>query len=206
MLRASLAVLVLLAACDRRKGGAADMKPAEDWGAPAAVDPNDPHAGVPMNDPHAGMGMADPHAGVDMGDPHAGMDMTGPGGLPPPDPDRPIDPSKFVKGAIALGGGVKAPAGGVIFLAVRPADAAGKSAGPPLAVQLLTPSQFPMTFSVTEADAMIGGTGFSGSVLVTARFDQDQDVDTRQSGDLSGQVLGTIPAEGLTLTLDTVHP
>jgi hypothetical protein len=195
-----LAVPVALAACDRRKGGAADMKAAEDWGgggAATAPDPSDPHAGIPMNDPHAG---------VDMADPHAGVDMTGPGGLPAPDPDRPIDPNKFVKGSISLGKGVTSPGGGVIFLAVRPADAAGNSAGPPLAVQLLDPAAFPIPFAVTEADAMIGGTGFAGSVVVTARFDQDQDVDTRQPGDLSGKVLGTIPAQGLELVLDTVQP
>jgi len=184
------------------------MKPAEDWGA-AAVDPNDPHAGVPMNDPHAGgtggMPMDEAHAGIPQDDPHAGMDMTGPGGLPAPDPDRPIDPNKFVKGKITLGKGVKAPGGGVLFLSVRPADAAGQSAGPPLAVSVL-PGALPSTYSVTEADAMIGGTGFSGSVLVTVRWDQDEDVDTRQPGDLSGKALGTIPADGLEVVLDTVQP
>jgi len=199
----ALAVLALLSACDRRKGGAADMKPADDWGAtaqaaePAPADPTDPHAGMAMNDPHAG---------IDMNDPHAGVDMTGPGGLPAPDPDRPIDPTRFVKGKIALGKGVSAPAAGVVFLAVRPADASGNPAGPPLAVQLLPTGAFPMEFSVTEADAMIGGTGFAGAVVVTARFDQDQDVDTKQAGDLSGKIAGTIPAQGLELVLDTVQP
>ena len=201
----ALALLVLLSGCNRRKGGAKDMEPAEDWSAASAVDPNDPHAGVPMNDPHAGVPMDQAHAGIPQDDPHAGLDMTGPGGLPAPDPDRPIDPSKFVKGSITLGKGVTAPAAGVLFLSVRPADAAGNSAGPPLAVAVL-PGALPSQFSVTEADAMIGGTGFSGPVVVTVRFDQDEDVDTRQPGDLSGKVLGTIPVEGLNLVLDTVQP
>jgi hypothetical protein len=202
----ALALALLLSGCDRRKGGAADMKPAEDWGA-VAVDPDDPHAGVPMNDPHGrgGMPMDEAHAGVPQDDPHAGMDMTGPGGLPPPDPDRPIDPNKFVKGTIKLGDGVKAPAAGTIYLSVRPADAQGNAAGPPLAV-LDLPTAVPASFSVTGADAMIGGTEFAGRVLVRVFWDQDGDVDTKQPGDLLGTALGTIPAEGLEVVLDTVQP
>jgi hypothetical protein len=199
-----LLLLALLASCDRRKAGAKDMEPAEDWG--AKVDPNDPHAGVPMNDPHVAVPPTDdPHAGIPMDDPHAGVDMTGPGGLPAPDPDRPVDPTKFVKGTITLGKGVTAPGAGVIYLSVRPADAQGKQAGPPLAV-LDLPAAVPASFAVSGADAMIGGTEFSGRVLVRAFWDQDGDVDTKQPGDLSGEVLGTIPVGDLELTLDTVQP
>jgi hypothetical protein len=194
-----LAVLSLVAGCDRRKGPAGEMKKAEDWGS------GDEEAAKADN-PHAGMDMNDPHAGVDMADPHAGVDMTGPGGLPAPDPDRAIDPSKFIRGTIALDGKTKAPSGGVIFLAVRPADASGNAAGPPLAVDVIESPTLPLKFELSEAQAMIGGTAFSGNVVVTARFDQDQDVDTKQPGDLSGKVAATIPSEGVKLTLDTVVP
>jgi len=192
----ALAVLSLLG-CDRRKAPGADMKKADDWGSGSEA---------PADNPHAGMAGDDPHAGVDMNDPHAGVDMSGPGGLPSPDPDRPIDPNKFIRGTIAVGGKAKAPTGGVLFLAVRPADASGNPAGPPLAVELLQPATFPMPFELTEAQAMIGGTAFSGNVVVTVRWDQDQDVDTKQPGDLSGKVATTIPSEGVKLTLDTVQP
>jgi len=200
----ALAVLSLLG-CDRRKAPGAEMKKAEDWGSGGAPAAENPHAGMAGEDPHAGMDMNDPHAGVDMNDPHAGVDMSGPGGLPAPDPDRPIDPNKFIRGTIAVGGKAKAPTGGVLFLAVRPADASGNPAGPPLAVELLQPGTFPMPFELTEAQAMIGGTAFSGNVVVTVRWDQDQDVDTKQPGDLSGKVATTIPSEGVKLTLDTVQ-
>jgi hypothetical protein len=201
-----LAVLSL-AGCDRRKGPGGEMKKAEDWGGgDQAAKADNPHAGMDMADPHAGVDMADPHAGVDMADPHAGVDMTGPGGLPAPDPNRPIDPSKFIRGTIALDAKTKAPSGGVIFLAVRPADASGNPAGPPLAVDVIESPTLPLKFELTEAQAMIGGTAFSGNVVVTARFDQDQDVDTKQPGDLSGKVGATIPSEGVKLTLDTVQP
>jgi hypothetical protein len=207
-----LLVVVAAAGCsERRKGPGADMKAAESWG--GSADPhagmgmNDPHAGMGMNDPHAGMGMNDPHAGMGVNDPHAGMGMTGPGGLPPPDPNRPIDPNKFLRGTIRLGpqAGGKAPPG-VIFLSVRPADAQGNPAGPPLAVDILPAGAFPIAFDLSEAKAMIGGTAFAGDVVVIARLDQDQDVDTRQPGDLSGRVRATIPAQGLELVLDTVQP
>lgn len=207
-------VVLALVGCEQRKGPGADMKPAESWNAPggeaAEADPDDPHAALGVG---AARGAADdPHAGLDIdhgGDPHAGVDMTGPGGLPAPDPDRPVDPNKFLKGKIALGKGVslpRAPASAVVFLSVRPADAQGNSAGPPLAVDVLPPGKFPMAFELTEAKAMIGGTAFAGSVLITARLDQDQDVDTRQPGDLSGKIKATIPAGDLVLTLDTVQP
>ena len=64
-----------------------------------------------MNNPHAGVDMAaasdNPHAGLDMGsdpsNPHAGMDIGGTDvtklGLPPPDPNRAIDPAHHVSRA-----------------------------------------------------------------------------------------------------------
>lgn len=193
--------LLLLAACEQRKGPAAEMKPAESWSAQGQANA-DPHAGVDLGAAQARAD--DPHQGLDIGhggDPHAGIDMTGPGGLPAPDPDRPIDPTKFLKGTIALGNGMKAPASSVVFLAVRPA-----AGGPPIAVDVIENPRFPLAFALDEGKAMVGGTAFSGEVVISARVDQDSDVDTRQPGDLSGKVSATIPAEGLALTLDTVQP
>ena len=187
----ALLFCLLLVGCEQRKGPGAEMKPAEQWNAPAAP-AADPHAGVPMNDPHAGMAIDDPHAGMAIDDPHAGLDMGGQRPVP-----AQIDPNKYLRGTLELGKGMKAPGSGVIFLSVRPA-----AGGPPLAVDLIQPAGFPIRFEITEANTMIQGTAFGGDVVVQARWDQDQDVDTKQPGDLLGKTTATIPAEGLKVILD----
>jgi hypothetical protein len=195
-----LLCLALLGSCERRKGGAENMKKAEDWG--AAGDPTNPHAEVaPQDDPHAGVDMGggggDPHAGVDMGgggDPHGNME---------PPPDRQIDPNKYLSGRMVLTDATqgKVPPGAVIFLSAK-----APTGGPPLAVERIEVGAFPMEFRLDEVDQMIAGTAFAGPVVITARVDQDSDVGTRQPGDLSGTLEATIPAGGLELKLDTVEP
>lgn len=222
----AIAACAALAACDKKS--TSGLPPAESWKAPdpsggmtgpAAANPHggggDPHAGVPGAPPLGGGGGADPHAGVPGAPPLGG---TGGGGgvdvaqlgLPPPDPNKPVDPSKFLEGTIALGPAhaSRVPAGSAIFLAVRKVDpASGQGAGAPIAVEkLVATGTWPLAFKLTEAQAMIGGTGFSGDVVVAARFDQDSDAMSKQPGDITGQVRATIPAKGLTITLDTVLP
>jgi hypothetical protein len=195
----------------------------------AGLDMNNPHAGLDMNNPHGGMGMGDPHAGLDMNDPHAGLDMNNPHGgmgmgnphaglsdggvdvtqlgLQPPDPDRAIDPGKFLKGTIKPSAETKAriAPGAVIFLSVKRADpTTGQPTGAPLAVQRVSLSAWPLWFELTEADAMVSGTAFDGDVVITAWSDQDQDAIGKQPGDVQGQVRTKIPAKDLTLVLDKV--
>ena len=188
----------------------------------------DPHAGVPGAPPlGAGGGGADPHAGVP-GAPPLGADLVpdnhglghgggamGDGqltvdqlGLPPPDRARPVDSTKFLAGTVTAPAGnqAKIPPGAAIFLSVRPADASGAPAGMPLAVdKLVAGGTWPLAFRITEAEAMVGGTAFSGAVVITARFDQDGEARSKQPGDISGVTRATIPADGLVITLDTVQ-
>jgi hypothetical protein len=205
--------------CDKKEAGGG-LPPATDWKAPAPEQAGAGSAGAKgPGDPHAGRGgAADPHAGLDMGaaggNPHgaggaggSGVDVTALG-LPAPDPDRKIDTSKYVKGTIK-GTPITEPkmrAGGVIFLSVRKAGPDGKPSGAPIAVERLAVGAFPQTFELTEANAMIGGTGFTGDVVVMARYDQDSDAISKQPGDITGMVKATIPADKLTLVLDTVLP
>jgi hypothetical protein len=190
----------------------------------AGMGMGNPHAGMGMGNPHAGMGMGDPHAGMDMGNPHAGMGMGDPHagmgggggdggvdvmqlGLPPPDPERAVDPAKFLRGTLKPSATTKAriPPGSVIFLSVKRADpGTGQPTGASLAVKRLQLSSWPLWFELTEADAMIGGTAFDGDVVITAWSDQDQDAIGRQPGDVQGQVRAKIPAKDLELVLDKV--
>jgi hypothetical protein len=197
----------------------------------------DPHAGVPGapplggggDDPHAGLafggmggGGGDPHAGLDIsgmgggGDPHGGMDIGGGGGgvdvtqlgLPPPDPNRKIDPNRRVKGTIRLHPKVKdrVKANGPVFLVIRRAGADGQPTGSPLAVEKLLWSGDALAFELTDANAMSGGTELAGDIVVMARYDQDSDAISKQPGDVTGQIRAKVPADKLELMLDTVLP
>jgi hypothetical protein len=204
----TIALVVGLAGCEKKQQEAG-LPPATDWKAPS------PGTGAPAADPHAGLDMGkDPHAGLDMsgagGNPHgggSGVDVTTLG-LPSPDRTKPVDASKFLKGAIK-GTPITEPKmarGGVIFISVRKAGPDGNPVGAPIAVERLTIGGWPTPFELTEANAMIGGTGFSGDVVIMARYDQDGDALSKSPGDVTGQAKATIPADKLTVVLDTVLP
>jgi hypothetical protein len=225
-------VLVMPAAavgCDRRGDERRGLPPASAWKAPAAQASQIEGAGRPEGE-EAGeeAGSADPHAGLDMGregdphasptgdqDPHANLDMGDGGGegadpdmagLKAPDPDRPIDESKFLRGTIRVGKDISAAIrpGSVLFLSARPIDpATGETLGAPLAVAKLAVDKLPMPFELTERDMMVGGTRFEGEVLISARVDGDGEARTKEPGDVEGRMRTRIPAKGLDLVLDT---
>ena len=220
-----------LVACDKKKesGG---LPPAKDWhkAGTAEGSAGEAAAGGGANF-HGTPSGADPHAGVDMSggaggaqaphgqDPHAGMDPNhgagggmGAGGMAgaAPDPSRPIDPNHYVRGTIKVAPAVKAKvkAGGALFLsAKRPDPKTGEGVGMPLAVQKLALDPNGMKFDLSEENAMMMGTEpLSGDVVVTARYDQDGDAMSKQSGDVVGKVRAKVPAKDLVITLDTLTP
>lgn len=169
------------------------------------IDPNDlPPPGTALNpdgtDPHAGLPRGNPHEG-------GGVDVSKMG-LPAPDPNRKIDPTRFVRGSITLDPKLldKAKDANPVFLSVRRVDATGASTGSPLAVGKLDwdGKGNAIAFELSEQDAMVGGTELTGQVVVTARIDHDSDALSKQSGDITGSVKVTLPAENVKLVLDTV--
>ncbi len=226
--------LVALVCNCSKKDPSTGLAPAQDWGAaqqgggavgatadnphgpgnnPHAVDPANPHAGLGLNaqgepegddptNPHAGMGGM---AGADPSNPHAGVDVSKLG-LPPPDPNRPIDPKRFVKGVITLGAksAGKLKPGSVIFVVVKRADASGQPSGTPLAVDKLTWDKDQLAFELGEAQAMVGGTELTGDVIVMAHYAQDGDALSKAPGDVLGQTRVTIPADHVKVVLDQV--
>jgi hypothetical protein len=220
-----LAIAIALCACSSKKTKDEGLPPAQEWSAdpsaiPAGSAPTaNPHAGTPdMTNPHAGldMGGADnPHAGVDMNNPHAGVDMTNPHGagadvsqmgLPPPDPNRPIDPSHHVSGVLKIHPKAKdrVKPGTAVFLIVKRADDSGQPTGAPLAVDKVTWEKDGQPFELSEKQAMIAGTQLTGDVIVIAHYDQDGDAISKQPGDVMGQVKVKIPADNVNLFLDDV--
>lgn len=200
---------VAVSGCDKKKDPGAGLPPAASWNAPAAS-PGTTAAPLPGVRPPMGGNPNDPHAGLDMNDPHAGLGM---GGQPPavtelglqaPDPTRQIDPSKFLKGTVQPTEETKGliQPGQVIFLSVKRPGPDGKPSGAPIAVERLVFNGWPVYFQLTEAQAMVAGTDFTGDVVITARADQDGDAISKQPGDIEGAVAAKIPSADLTLMLD----
>jgi len=205
------------------------LPPATEWSASPEAAPSAAATDeIPHITPPRGMTMksGNPHAGLDMSgeggdpsDPHAGLDMSqnphvGGGtdvtklGLAAPDPDRPIDPNHRIAGTISLDAKAKdhARSGTSVFLIVKRAGPDGAPSGPPLAVDKLSWRDGGVPFELTDAQAMVAGTELSGDVIVMARYDQDSDALSKEPGDITGQARVKIPADHVTLALDTVLP
>jgi hypothetical protein len=218
----SLLLFAVIAAvttgCSRDKKNQDGLPPAQEWkqdGTGAMVQmgkgtqPPPPPGMAPQGgNPH---GMAnDPHAGlgIDPTDPHGGMGGTDVAqmGLPAPDPNRPIDPTRYVKGVIKIHEKAKgrAKTGIPLFIVVKRADAAGQPTGTALAVDKLTWAGADLTFELTEKQAMVGGTELTGDVIVTARYDQDGDALSKEAGDIVGQARVKLPADNVQIWLDTI--
>jgi tetratricopeptide (TPR) repeat protein len=85
-----------------------------------------------------------------------------------------------IDGSLRLADGVVAPSGGVLFVIAR---RKGVQGGPPAAVKRLAAGSFPISFSISSADAMMGGT-LPEEVTLTARLDVDGNAGTRSPDDL----------------------
>ena len=94
--------------------------------------------------------------------------------------------SGTIRIAPELGG---APAGAVLFLVARQA---GSQGGPPLAVQRLNATGFPLDFAIGPQDVMIPSMRFEGQISLSARIDSDGNAITRQPGDLQGSAAGSL--------------
>jgi hypothetical protein len=94
--------------------------------------------------------------------------------------------------------------GTAVFVIVKQAGADGAPSGPPLAVDKLTWAKDGIKFEMTEAQSMIAGTQLAGTVVVTARYDQDGDALSKQPGDVVGTAKVTVPADNVNVLLDDV--
>jgi hypothetical protein len=228
-LAVSLALVTALTACNRGKN--ADPSPGfhpDDQGSALPPPPNagpgalagqggddlPPASGdMPDDDVHAGLaargGMASGGA-ASGSNPHAGSG--GPDvnamGFQSPDPNAPIDPNKYLRGAIHPNDATKdkIPANALVYISVkRPDPKTGDAApGMPIATLQLHAATFPLAFELNEHNLMTSGGDFSGDVVITARYAQSQDAFMKTPGDVVGHVRTKIPADKLDITLDHV--
>lgn len=219
------AAVALIAGCEKKSSASSEGMPAaQDWNAPSPMAPEvQGGGGADMSNPHAGMDMGgmdmgggDPHAGIDMDNPHAGMDMGDMGDMggdprmamvEPPDPNRPIDESKVLSGTITASAEVagEVKPGAILFISAKPINpATGEVIGGPLAAERIDITALPVSFKLSERNAMSAGTRLDGDVLIQARIDGDGDAISKQPGDITGEVRARVPADKLALELDTI--
>jgi hypothetical protein len=198
------AVAVMIAACGGRTTDG--LPPATDWSAddpttiapprePGIKQPNS-HEGVPGapdiaddTDPHRGVPGAPPLTGGDVVEESpAHIDVT---------PAQPIDPATRVRGTIKLARSVanRVKPDSIIYLMAKTPDASGKPTGTAMAVDRL----------LWKADGQafeLGGA--TGEVLVIARYDQDGEGTSAQSGDVIGMTRVKVPADNVVIELSSV--
>jgi len=192
---------------------AGDLAPAQQPGAAARSNPhagNNPHAGVPgapdLSEEEEGGGLPAGHPPIDQAH-GGGMGGSGDMAAMAPDPDRAIDPTKKISGVIKVHPKVKdkVTSGATIFISVK-RSVDGAPSGFPLAAEKLTWGKGDLPFELTDAQAMVKGTEFTGEVVVTAWVDHDGDASTKTTGDVIGSMRLKIPAEKVAITLDDVIP
>jgi tetratricopeptide (TPR) repeat protein len=133
-------------------------------------------------------------------DPHASLlpPPPGAGGAPSAAPTAPVAGPGSISGMITLGGGVTVQRGAPVFVIVREA---GEVAGPPVAVSRMVAGTFPMPFTVSAANSMMGD-ALPERMRVEVRIDLDGNAMTRDQGAPEGSLDGVTPGtSGLTITL-----
>lgn len=96
------------------------------------------------------------------------------------------DVKVYVEGTVSLGKGVTAQeaAQRSLFLIVRPVTAGKPAGGPPLAVKKVDAAQFPVSFSLTNENNMVGTDFYDGDIVLVARLDADGMAGPKQAEDV----------------------
>jgi hypothetical protein len=103
----------------------------------------------------------------------------------------------------ALAGGVTP---GVMFIVARAADEHGAATGAIFAVDKILYEGGPVTFTLTEDQAMVTGQVVPPEAVLYVRYDQDADAMSKQPGDLVGQTRTVVPATNVRVVLDQRLP
>lgn len=102
----------------------------------------------------------------------------------------------IIKGRVEIAESLRdrVKSGTTLFISVRRYSGEGQR-GMIMAAKKLPvggPALFPLDFSVSQRDVMMGGTKLNGPVTVSARIDQDGDAISKQPGDIEGEHKGHI--------------
>jgi cytochrome c-type biogenesis protein CcmH len=120
----------------------------------------------------------------------------GSGAVAAPAPDH---AGASVTGTVRLSRALAAGPGDVLYVIA-------KKGATTVAVQRIEKPAFPLAFTLSAADAMMGGVAFEGPVDLTARLSRSGDA-IPSAGDLEGVTKGVkVPATGIEVTIDTTRP
>lgn len=117
---------------------------------------------------------------------------------PPPPPAAPASEAAGFQGTVVLPDARKARfvPGSTLFVVARSLGGDGR----PVAARKIVPSGFPVEFSLTQADSMMGDP-LPPEVDLLVRLDRDGDISTRDEGDLSAGPVRARAGSRTTLTL-----
>ncbi len=113
------------------------------------------------------------------------------------------DPNMQVAGTISLSEALKskAPEGASLFIIAR--KAGSTVGGPPLAVKRIASPEFPMEFTIGQANTMLPGALFEGPIDLHVRLDQDGTV-RPSAGDIEGRVKSKAGEANVQLVLNSL--
>ena len=78
--------------------------------------------------------------------------------------------------------------------------------GPPVAVKRMKSLQFPINYTLTEADQMVKGQPFVGEISIVVRIDLDGNAGIPQAGDMEGNVpRAVIGNAGVDVVIDKLY-
>jgi hypothetical protein len=126
---------------------------------------------------------------------------TPPSNAAPPEPpcvDQAPDPKHVITGTITFPDKKNFVKGTAIFITAK-----SLTGGHVLAVDKVTYDGHDIAFELDDSKSMIGGVVLTGDVVVTALYDLDGDVLTREPGDRKGQAKVQVPAKGVTIVIDS---
>ncbi len=97
----------------------------------------------------------------------------------------------YAEGSISLGSGISAQtaASRTLFIIARPTVNGQPTGGPPLAVQKIEAPVFPMVFSLTNANNIVGEDFYDGDLVLFSRLDADGKAGPKQPDDLESSVI-----------------
>lgn len=107
-----------------------------------------------------------------------------------------------VSGTISIAPALTAHVNGseIIFIIAR-----RSGGGPPLAVKKIDQPRFPVSYTLSSADAMLNEP-FAGEIMVVARLDKDGNAGPVQPGDMEGVVSHAhVGDTGVNIVIDRAH-
>ncbi|MBI4552065.1 MAG: hypothetical protein HY710_07365 [Candidatus Latescibacteria bacterium] len=131
--------------------------------------------------------------------PAAVAENAGDGGPQSPEASSMPGGGGTVSGTLSIAPDLAAKVNGteVIFLIARRPEG-----GPPLAVKKIDHPQFPLSYTLGSADAMLNEP-FAGEVMIVARLDRDGNAGPPQPGDMEGTVIrAQVGDAGVNIVID----